>query len=422
MSHLLPSEIWLTRILPRLEVSSLIAFSSVCKHWNVLGNDDLVWRDLAIADFHLVQPYHDSYKAFYVRLLDSAVYTWGENSRFRLGHAQGRIGRNSRIFHTAIPYKADCLSGQGMAAIASGPLNFHALDSKGNVWTLAKNPEKGNNILRLQIMRPILVSVQFPPSTEIVCLASGRSHSIALDRKRRAWHWNHGNCPKPIGIPDIKQVVANWSYSTLLTWSGKLFTVRKPRLDRLGYPVPQSPEPLEYNQININVFNTEEIYQMAGMEYFTLVMTTSGNLWQLSPTFEPVLLEEYSRPHSQNPTASERPILVAHQNTFAVHYFGSQMILLGRHKPGLPISPPTQIPLPSPISKLALGNRHCGALTHKGVLLTCGSYSQGALGQGYDDDFRDQPSFAPVKELEDMFVLDIGFGGMQSSCVAVPRH
>ncbi|OAD70242.1 hypothetical protein PHYBLDRAFT_159626 [Phycomyces blakesleeanus NRRL 1555(-)] len=140
MSQMLPSEIWLTQILPRLQVSSLVTFGSVCKHWHALAGDDLVWRDHAIADFHLVHSYHGNHgwKDFYVRLLDSVVYTWGENSAFRLGHSQGRIGRQSRVFHTAIPQKVNTLSNQAIAVITSGHSSFHALDGYGKIRILTK--------------------------------------------------------------------------------------------------------------------------------------------------------------------------------------------------------------------------------------------------------------------------------------------
>lgn len=67
-----------------------------------------------------------------------------------------------------------------------------------------------------------------------------------------------------------------------------------------------------------------------------------------------------------------------------------------------------------------LPSYHTGALTNRGTLLTWGAYSQGALGHGDDD--RDVTTPEVVQALENMFVFGIGFGGWQSSVLAIPRE
>lgn len=64
---------------------------------------------------------------------------------------------------------------------------------------------------------------------------------------------------------------------------------------------------------------------------------------------------------------------------------------------------------------------HFGALTNEGQLLTWGNYSSGALGHGSDDGQRPQPTPKIVETLSNMFVFAIGFGGWQSSVLAIPN-
>lgn len=64
---------------------------------------------------------------------------------------------------------------------------------------------------------------------------------------------------------------------------------------------------------------------------------------------------------------------------------------------------------------------HFGAVTNQGQLLTWGSYSSGALGHGNDDGQRSQPTPKIVETLSNMFVFAIGFGGWQSSVLAIPN-
>lgn len=64
---------------------------------------------------------------------------------------------------------------------------------------------------------------------------------------------------------------------------------------------------------------------------------------------------------------------------------------------------------------------HFGALTNKGELLTWGNYSSGALGHGRDDFENRQPKPKIVQTLNGMFVFAIGFGGWQSSVLAIPN-
>lgn len=56
-------------------------------------------------------------------------------------------------------------------------------------------------------------------------------------------------------------------------------------------------------------------------------------------------------------------------------------------------------------------------------MFTWGNYSSGALGQGSDVTESPQPTPKMVVEtLDNMFVFAIGFGGWQSSVLAIPAY
>lgn len=63
---------------------------------------------------------------------------------------------------------------------------------------------------------------------------------------------------------------------------------------------------------------------------------------------------------------------------------------------------------------------HYGALTSQGKLLTWGNYSSGALGHG-NISHENHPTPKYVESLADKFVFAIGFGGWQSSVLAIDR-
>ena len=65
---------------------------------------------------------------------------------------------------------------------------------------------------------------------------------------------------------------------------------------------------------------------------------------------------------------------------------------------------------------------HSGALTNQGDLLTWGANSNGAIGHGESNVFV-EPKTIPeaIPSLRNMFVFAIGFGGWQSSALAIPR-
>lgn len=61
-------------------------------------------------------------------------------------------------------------------------------------------------------------------------------------------------------------------------------------------------------------------------------------------------------------------------------------------------------------------------MTNQGELFTWGSYSSGALGHGEDSSERNQHVPKLVESMKDKFVFAIGFGGWQSSALAIEAH
>lgn len=85
----LPRDILLQDILILLDSKSLINLSLVSTYFNYLVNDQHIWKRLCSQEFNISQDNafrNKGWKQFYIALLvDTKVFTWGENFDDRLG-------------------------------------------------------------------------------------------------------------------------------------------------------------------------------------------------------------------------------------------------------------------------------------------------------------------------------------------------
>lgn len=85
----LPRDILLQDILILLDSKSLINLSLVSTYFNYLVNDQHIWKRLCHQEFNISQDNafrNKGWKQLYIALLvDTRVFTWGENQDDRLG-------------------------------------------------------------------------------------------------------------------------------------------------------------------------------------------------------------------------------------------------------------------------------------------------------------------------------------------------
>jgi alpha-tubulin suppressor-like RCC1 family protein len=160
---------------------------------------------------------------------DGTVWGWGENGRSQLG---GSAAFGSSAF---VPKQIPGLS--NIKAVAAGISHSLALDANGEVWSWGYNGvgQLGNgNIAEMQISTPLKVA----GLSEVVAIAAGHAHSLALKKDGSVWAWgynyhgelgigtaqNSGTPVKVLNLSSIVAIVASWDHSLALRSDGRVFS------------------------------------------------------------------------------------------------------------------------------------------------------------------------------------------------------
>jgi alpha-tubulin suppressor-like RCC1 family protein len=113
---------------------------------------------------------------------DGSVWTWGANG-------SGQLGNRSNVARS-VPGQVPDL-GSGVVAVAAGEDFTLALKADGSVWSW------GNNSVGQLGTGSTLVSssvaVQLSGLSEIVAIAAGRDHGVALRADGRVWSWGNNS-------------------------------------------------------------------------------------------------------------------------------------------------------------------------------------------------------------------------------------
>jgi alpha-tubulin suppressor-like RCC1 family protein len=115
------------------------------------------------------------------------VHAWGRND-------EGQLGDGTEIIRTSPVSVTGGLD--DVVAIAAGWMHSVALRSDGTVWTWGLN-YGGTGILGVGITEqnrtsPVQVVTASGPLTDIVAIAAGQMHTIALKSDGTVWAWGHG--------------------------------------------------------------------------------------------------------------------------------------------------------------------------------------------------------------------------------------
>jgi SCF-associated factor 1 len=87
----LPVDVLIQDLLPRLPYKTLIELSKTSKFFYRLCGDESLWKKLALRELHI--PAYATFrnrgwKDIFAKLHHPVVYTWGEGTHYRLGHAE----------------------------------------------------------------------------------------------------------------------------------------------------------------------------------------------------------------------------------------------------------------------------------------------------------------------------------------------
>ncbi|KAI8977033.1 regulator of chromosome condensation 1/beta-lactamase-inhibitor protein II [Mycotypha africana] len=461
MLDTLPSDILLYDIiLPFLDGESIIHLSLVSRFFYALTNDEFIWKKLCIEDFNISQDNayrFEGWKKFYKALrYHVKVFTWGENFDGRLGLDEPPRMISRRPNRVTVPQELVALRNKCIIDIASGGWSFHALDTAGSVWTwgtMQQDITVRQSIGTRRLRTPTLLQSDnngVQPKVQFRSISSGRGHVIGLAAKDNSvWHWSNHVLLQKVELlsfdsqhDKIVQVVANWNYSSVLTEKGDVYIVPKPdyvipsEMDRepattvVAHPGVSIAQLFEH--AHADRYDKDKIVQIAGLDGYTLALTRFGRVLKLAtgdvdrftavPSQHVIELEKYSsleNEHNDRHRIMQRFITGAFMN-FAV--YTKDKVLLGNtdaHSSTEPIQMPELNH--RGVCKVSFGDYHYGALTNEGQVLTWGSFSSGALGLG-NISHQHQSTPHIVEALKNQFAFAIGFGGWQSSVLAIEMN
>ena len=130
---------------------------------------------------------------------DGTVWAWGSNGFY------GLLGIDSFAGSYRTPQHVDTLS--NIVAVSAGDIHSLALDSNGNVWAWGSN---AHGRLGLGSAKDLYQAPQQITSlSDVVAIAAGRYHSLALDASGTVWAWGNNNRNQLgfRGIPNAPQHV-----------------------------------------------------------------------------------------------------------------------------------------------------------------------------------------------------------------------
>jgi SCF-associated factor 1 len=260
----LPVDI-LYSILPYLDVTSFVAFTSTCTalHQPDIAQYAPYWSVAARHTFRVPnQPVveHDGsrWQKMYRRLLtESRCFTWGNNERMCLGHSHqqhmgspfgrgslGPPGRRRPVVrtrqHVSWPTEMENMNLGVIADMQCGGWSTNLLTSKGGLYSVGVmdgivtgQPAKTNpGKLRYPAGLPH-PNDRYEPASAIKQFSAGRCHVLALSDAGYIWSWSHINLPAlqvkflnvdtmvrenagPSTRGYVKKVVAGWAKSAAL--------------------------------------------------------------------------------------------------------------------------------------------------------------------------------------------------------------
>ena len=213
--------------------------------------------------------------------LDGTVWAWGSNQSGQLG--------NQTTVNTNSPTQVSNLS--GVIAIACGGYHSLAVKSDGTVWTWGynNNGELGNGNLNFKS----LVPVQTLRLNDVIAVAGGGYHSLALKSDGTVWTWGYNqfgelgngtnsNSYLPVQVSSLSGIVAvsgGWGFSLGLKSDGTVWSWGSNQYGQLGNGTLDSNVPIQVNGLN-------RITAISAGTYHGLILKSDGTVWALGYNYD----------------------------------------------------------------------------------------------------------------------------------------
>jgi alpha-tubulin suppressor-like RCC1 family protein len=223
---------------------------------------------------------------------DGTVWTWGSNGSGQLG--------DGTTDDRSLPAMVSNMS--NVIAVAAGSSHAIALKSDGSVWAWGYNGdgELGNGSTDDSLV-PVQVRVQSgDPLTNIVAIASGSFHGLAVKSDGSVWAWG-GNWSGQLGdgttedkhyavavvnLGNIKKVKAGSYHSLALSWDGTVTAWGGNFAGQLGNGnlnrasrQDASNGPLEDSSIPTLVAGLTDVMSLSVGDLHSLAVRVDGTVW-----------------------------------------------------------------------------------------------------------------------------------------------
>lgn len=210
---------------------------------------------------------------------DGSVWAWGGIT------PTGEVGDRSNSVPTLLPELTDVVT------VATGELHHLLLKTDGTVWAWGANTWIGRLGDGTNLDRH--TPVQVKNLSNIVAIAAGNKHSLAVNSSGRVYAWG-GNSfgqlgigtadydphPYPVQVNGLTQVIAvavssgeNGFHNLALKSDGTVWAWGKNESGQLG----DGTENFRYSPVRVN--NLTNIQAIAAGDYFSLALRTDGSVW-----------------------------------------------------------------------------------------------------------------------------------------------
>lgn len=207
---------------------------------------------------------------------DGTSWTWGSN-------AEGELGNGSMAGFSNVPVQVSLLS--DITSIARGIQHAVALRSDGTVWDWGYNGfgQLGN----VNIGSFSNVPVQVSGLTDIVAIAGGAYHSLAIRNDGTVWGWgyngsgelgngNNTNSTVPVqvsGLTDVKAIACGNSFSLALRNDSTVWAWGSNLEGELGNGTNTG------SYFAVQVSGLTKVIAIAGGVHHSLALKNDGTVW-----------------------------------------------------------------------------------------------------------------------------------------------
>lgn len=367
--------------------------------------------------FISINPIKASLAAGYTHSLalktDGTVLSWG-------GDGSGQLGDDStlasKFTHVAV---ADASS---IVAVAAGANHSLALKSDGTVlaWGLDNSGQLGDGPVNLGKATPVAVL----DATNIIAIAAGGNHSLALKSDGTLLSWGNDNSGQlgndsatanqsvPVlvaGANGIVAIAAGDAHSLALKSDGTVLSWGRDESGQLGNDTPK-----ENKFTPVTVSEASNIIAIAAGGGFSMALKSDGTMlsWgsdDLGQLGDNVALETQTIPVAVSPEANSI-IAIAAGDSHALALKSDGTLLswgwdgsgqLGDNPTKADQSTPVAVSVASDIVAIAAGQIYSLALKSDGTMLSWGQDTDGQLG----NDLVNTDQFTPVAVLLDAFKI-----------------